>query len=183
MPRLGGGERVVENEWLLIINVASGSRLRFGLKLREGITRPEVDGFYLNWRFRSRGRWINHCGYFPSSNLRLFRHQEGRYEKFGFWADDLGDNEVHEHVLLDGRSKPRGYSAKFSPLSFPYRLLIAAWPTAALPKSELLSEARFDDRVEADPNGAVWKRPVVVETETATTFSKRFRKSLAVRRF
>ena len=67
--------------------------------------RDDVDGYYLNRRFWFLGGWINHCGYFPSWNLRLFRHRKGRYEKFIPAADNSGDNEVHEHVLLTGRSE------------------------------------------------------------------------------
>jgi len=40
---------------------------------------------------------------FPSWNLRLFRHQLGRYEQIEIGNDiPSGDNEVHEHVLLNG---------------------------------------------------------------------------------
>jgi hypothetical protein len=42
------------------------------------------------------GTWIKHAGWYPSWNLRLFRHRLGRYE----------DRPVHEHVVLDG---PVGY--------------------------------------------------------------------------
>ena len=36
----------------------------------------------------------------------MFRHRKGRYERIEAVADDhSGDNEVHEHVLLDGRSE------------------------------------------------------------------------------
>ena len=63
-----------------------------------------MDGFYLNRRFWFLDGWINHCGYFPSWNLRLFRHQLGRYEQIEIGSDiPSGDNEVHEHVLLNGR--------------------------------------------------------------------------------
>jgi hypothetical protein len=50
--------------------------------------------------------WINHCGYFPSWNMRLFRHWLGRYEQVETGDDFLsGDNEVHEHVLLHGQAE------------------------------------------------------------------------------
>jgi hypothetical protein len=42
------------------------------------------------------GTWIRHAGWYPSWNLRLFRHRLGRYD----------DREVHEHVVLSG---PAGY--------------------------------------------------------------------------
>jgi hypothetical protein len=48
------------------------------------------------------GRWIRHCGYYPSWNLRLFRHRLGRYETLLENQNGCGDNEVHEHLCLRG---------------------------------------------------------------------------------
>lgn len=59
------------------------------------------DGYYLNRRFMFMGQWIRHCGYYPSWNVRLFKHTVGRYERIGQLGDTgSGDNEVHEHVVL-----------------------------------------------------------------------------------
>ena len=52
------------------------------------------DGFYMNRRFIFYGKWIKHCGWYPSWNLRLFKHRLGRYEA----------RDVHEHVLLNGKA-------------------------------------------------------------------------------
>ncbi|MFW6336825.1 MAG: glycosyltransferase family 2 protein [Phycisphaeraceae bacterium] len=70
---------------------------------------PVYEGYYLNRRFIFMGRWIKHCGYYPSYNLRLFKHELGRYERIGELGDTgSGDNEVHEHVVLkDGRPAGR----------------------------------------------------------------------------
>jgi glycosyltransferase involved in cell wall biosynthesis len=53
-------------------------------------------GYYVNRYFIWRGQRINHCGYYPSWNLRFFRRGRARYE----------DRRVHEHMLVDG---PVGY--------------------------------------------------------------------------
>jgi hypothetical protein len=75
-------------------------------EIREAIGSADVDGFYLNRRFWSLDGWINHFGYFPSWNLRLFRHPLGRYEQIQIDENiPSGDNEVHEHVLLNGRAE------------------------------------------------------------------------------
>lgn len=59
------------------------------------------DGYWLNRRFMFMGRWIKHCGYYPSWNIRLFKHRVGRYERIGNLGDTgSGDNEVHEHIVL-----------------------------------------------------------------------------------
>ena len=94
------------HEWILIID--ADERIPPGLaqEIREAIAQPRADGYHLNRRFWFLGGWIRHCGYFPSWNLRLFRHRLGRYEKVEMPAGDTSaeDNEVHEHVLLDGPS-------------------------------------------------------------------------------
>ncbi len=95
-----------KHEWVLIVDADERITPELELEIRGGIERPDVDGFYLNRRFWFLDGWIDHCGYFPSWNLRLFRHRLGRYEKMesGNGADS-GDNEVHEHVLLEGRAE------------------------------------------------------------------------------
>jgi glycosyltransferase involved in cell wall biosynthesis len=95
-----------QHEWVLIIDADERITPKLEAEIREAIRRPDVDGFYLNRRFWFLDGWINHCGYFPSWNLRLFRHRLGRYEQIEI-ADNIpsGDNEVHEHVLLNGRAE------------------------------------------------------------------------------
>lgn len=59
------------------------------------------DGYWVNRRFMFMGQWIKHCGYFPSYNVRLFKHSIGRYERMANVGNtNSGDNEVHEHVIL-----------------------------------------------------------------------------------
>ena len=47
------------------------------------------------------GKWLRHS-YYPNWNLRLFRHSLGRYEKLTDADTQSGDNEVHEHVIVNG---------------------------------------------------------------------------------
>ena len=91
-------------EWVLIADADERITSDLEREIRKAVCCTDVDGFYLNRRFWFLDGWINHCGYFPSWNLRLFRHRLGRYEQIET-ANDFpsGDNEVHEHVLLDGR--------------------------------------------------------------------------------
>jgi len=92
------------HEWVLIIDADERITPELEREIREAIFRTDVDGFYLNRRFWFLDGWINHCGYFPSWNLRLYRHRLGRYEQIEIGNDiPSGDNEVHEHVLLNGR--------------------------------------------------------------------------------
>jgi glycosyltransferase involved in cell wall biosynthesis len=94
------------HEWVLIIDADERITPELEREIRGVIGRTDVDGFYLNRRFWFLNGWINHCGYFPGWNLRLFRHRLGCYEQIEI-GDNIrsGDNEVHEHVLLNGRAE------------------------------------------------------------------------------
>jgi glycosyltransferase involved in cell wall biosynthesis len=63
----------------------------------------DIVGYWINRRFMFMGRWLRHA-YYPNWNLRLFRHALGRYEKLTEAATGSGDNEVHEHVIVRGRT-------------------------------------------------------------------------------
>ena len=100
------GNIPLRHEWVLIIDADERITPELEKQIRDVIRRNDADGFYLNRRFWFLGGWINHCGYFPSWNLRLFRHRLGRYEQIEINdSAQSGDNEVHEHVLLDGRAE------------------------------------------------------------------------------
>lgn len=58
-------------------------------------------GYWINRRFMFMGAWLKHA-YFPNWNLRLFKHKLGRYEKITDAPTASGDNEVHEHVKIEG---------------------------------------------------------------------------------
>jgi hypothetical protein len=65
---------------------------------------PNYNGYDLNRRVFFLGQWIRYGGKYPDWNLRLFKHKSGRYENLN--TEDIpntGDNEVHEHVILDGK--------------------------------------------------------------------------------
>jgi glycosyltransferase involved in cell wall biosynthesis len=61
----------------------------------------ETAGYWINRRFMFMGKWLRHA-YYPNWNLRLFRHSSGRYEKLTEADTQSGDNEVHEHVIVQG---------------------------------------------------------------------------------
>lgn len=95
------------NEWVFILD--ADERITPALaaeitRLAEVQSTPQsAVGYYVNRRFWFLDGWLLHCGYYPSWNLRFFRHSSGRYEKLADGGDTRsGDNEVHEHVELDG---------------------------------------------------------------------------------
>lgn len=96
-----------KHEWVFILDADERITPELADELRAIVARPDsaCDGYYVNRRFWFLDGWLMHCGYYPSWNLRFFRHALGRYEQFeGVASTNSGDNEVHEHVILQGRS-------------------------------------------------------------------------------
>jgi glycosyltransferase involved in cell wall biosynthesis len=94
-----------KHDWVFILDADERITPKLVAELREVVRAPQFDGYYVNRRFWFLDGWLLHCGYYPSWNLRFFRHRLGRYEQFsGVGSTDSGDNEVHEHVLLEGRA-------------------------------------------------------------------------------
>jgi len=80
------------NEWVLIVDADERVLPELRVEIESVVSSGAKDGYYLNRRFVFLDRWIRHAGWYPSWNLRLFRHRLGRYD----------DREVHEHVVLNG---------------------------------------------------------------------------------
>ncbi len=96
----------LKHEWVLLIDADERVTPELETEIRALFQRGHhADGYYLNRRLIFLNRWIKHCGWYPSWNLRLFKHRLGRFEKLE--AEDVenaGDVEVHEHVVLNGQS-------------------------------------------------------------------------------
>ena len=95
----------LKHEWALLIDADERVTPELETEIRTLFQRGHMaDGYYLNRRLIFLGRWIKHCGWYPSWNMRLFKHRLGRFEKLE--AEDVenaGDVEVHEHVVLTGK--------------------------------------------------------------------------------
>lgn len=87
-----------ESPWILILDADESITPSLRDEIVSIVSKPvdsvRTAGFYLNRTFIFLGQAIYHCGYFPSWNLRLFKHGLARYE----------DREVHEHMLVNGPS-------------------------------------------------------------------------------
>ncbi len=92
------------NEWLLILDADERITPALGREIQAVTRASPLDGYFLNRRFLFMGRWLRHCGYYPSWNLRLFRHAAGRYERLLTTDTCSGDNEIHEHLIVSGRT-------------------------------------------------------------------------------
>jgi glycosyltransferase involved in cell wall biosynthesis len=90
------------NEWIFILDADEVLPPEAGPEIAEVIARPgNLAGYWINRRFFFLGRWLRHA-YYPNWNLRLFRHSLGRYERLTEAETNSGDNEVHEHVVVQG---------------------------------------------------------------------------------
>lgn len=93
------------NDWVLIVDADEVVPPALATEIGERIKDGTADGFYLNMKYYFLGRRIRHCGYNECWNMRLFKHARGRYERLQAGpGSSAGDNEAHEHVLLDGRA-------------------------------------------------------------------------------
>lgn len=93
------------NEWVLIVDCDERITPELWAEIAQAIKHPENAGYYINRKVFLLGKWIKHGGRYPDWNLRLLKHEKGRYENLN--TEDVantGDNEVHEHIILNGKS-------------------------------------------------------------------------------
>ena len=93
------------NDWILIVDCDERITPELWSEIATAIKNPEYQGYYINRKVFFLGKWIRFGGKYPDWNLRLFQHKLGRYENLS--TEDIpntGDNEVHEHVILQGKA-------------------------------------------------------------------------------
>lgn len=93
------------NDWVLIVDCDERIPPELWSEIATAIKNPEYNGYYINRKVYFLGTWIRYGGKYPDWNLRLFKHRSGRYENLK--TEDIpntGDNEVHEHVILEGKA-------------------------------------------------------------------------------
>ena len=90
------------NEWVFILDADEVLPPEAAEEFNRAIAEAGgAAGYWINRRFMFMGKWLRHA-YYPNWNLRLFRHSLGRYEKLTGADTRSGDNEVHEHVIVQG---------------------------------------------------------------------------------
>jgi len=93
------------NEWVLIVDCDERITPELWDEIATAIGNPDYNGYYLNRKVIFLGKWIRYGGRYPDWNLRLFKHEKGHYENLGTeGVYQTGDNEVHEHVILEGEA-------------------------------------------------------------------------------
>lgn len=92
-----------KHQWVLIVDADEWITPELVREIERAIHADEHVGYYINRKFIFMGRWIKHCGYYPSWNLRLIKRGFGEYEQLtGIGNTGSGDNEVHEHIIPNG---------------------------------------------------------------------------------
>ena len=93
------------NNWVFILDADERLPPEAETEFKDIVTdiNHPFDGYWINRRFMFMGKWLKHS-YYPNWNLRLFKHKLGRYEKLTDSKTNSGDNEVHEHILLEGKT-------------------------------------------------------------------------------
>jgi glycosyltransferase involved in cell wall biosynthesis len=93
-----------KHEWVFILDADEIMPPSAEAEFRSIASDPNhaLTGYWINRHFMFMGKWLQHA-YFPNWNLRLFKHQLGRYEKLTEVDTASGDNEVHEHVVVTGQ--------------------------------------------------------------------------------
>lgn len=91
------------HEWVLLLDADERVPAALRDEIARAVAADEADGYYLDRDLHFMGRSLR-C-FRPNWNMRLFRHRRGVFEDLGlFNLPGTGDNEIHEHVLIDGRA-------------------------------------------------------------------------------
>lgn len=95
----------IKYDWVMIVDADE----RVGAKLWSEIASvisngdPEVEGYYMRWKFVFLGRWMR-FSWRHGWMLRLFRRGKGEYEDLGMRGEGGWDVEVHENIVVKGRT-------------------------------------------------------------------------------
>lgn len=86
--------RKAKNDWVLSLDADEAVSKALCDEILSEIAGSEaLDGYRIPRRSFYQGRWINHSGYYPDRQLRLFRREKGR------WVG----GRVHERMAVEGR--------------------------------------------------------------------------------
>jgi glycosyltransferase involved in cell wall biosynthesis len=93
-----------KNDWVFILDADEVLPPEAEEEIARSVTHSnDIAGFWVNRRFMFMGKWLRHS-YYPNWNLRLFKHRLGRFEKITELPTASGDNEVHEHLVVEGKT-------------------------------------------------------------------------------
>jgi glycosyltransferase involved in cell wall biosynthesis len=91
-------------DWVLLIDADEVLTPELAKEIRLSIQNSEIDGYYISLRMHFLGRVLRHgdAGFYK---LSLFRRGKGNFEcRFSDQDGSMCDMEVHEHVVVKGRT-------------------------------------------------------------------------------
>jgi glycosyltransferase involved in cell wall biosynthesis len=92
----------VRNDWILLLDADERVTPNLRAEIEQAIQTDRADGYYIDRELIFMGRRMR-C-FRPNWNMRLFRTGRGKIEDLELRSvGGTGDNEVHEHVVVNGR--------------------------------------------------------------------------------
>jgi glycosyltransferase involved in cell wall biosynthesis len=96
-------------DWILLIDADEALTPQLEQEIKWAIENPDFNGYYIALRVHFLGRELRHCGA-SFYKLSLFRRGRGRYEcRLKEQDASMADMEVHEHVIVEGRTATLKY--------------------------------------------------------------------------
>src|SRR5262249_54201523 len=92
----------IRNEWFMIVDADERVGQDLQAEIRKAIKQSEFSGYYIRWKYIFLGKWMKHS-WRDGWMLRLARTGRAEYEDLGMRGEGGWDNEVHEHLIVDGR--------------------------------------------------------------------------------
>jgi glycosyltransferase involved in cell wall biosynthesis len=92
------------HEWVFLIDADEALTPELADEIRQAIQAPRFDGYYISLQMFFLGRVLRHggAGFYK---LSLFRRRKGRFEcRLKDQDASMADMEVHEHVIVNGKS-------------------------------------------------------------------------------
>lgn len=92
----------LKNEWVLLLDADERVTPALRREIEACLCDGQADAYCIDREFIFMGRSLR-C-FRPNWIVRLFRHRLGRFEDLGLTElPGTGDNEIHEHVVVDGK--------------------------------------------------------------------------------
>ena len=91
-------------DWVLLLDADEALTPELAREIASAIQNPRFDGYYIGLEMAFLGVHLRHCGA-SFQKLSLFRVGKGRFEcRFQDQDSSMCDMEVHEHVMVEGRT-------------------------------------------------------------------------------
>ena len=94
----------VAYDWIFLVDADEALTPELADEIRHAINDQGIDGYFISLRMHFLGRVLRH-GDASFWKVSLFRRGKGRYEcRFREQDRSMADMEIHEHVIVDGRT-------------------------------------------------------------------------------